>query len=539
MMDVKGMVDKRNIFLLFGCYCNSPKLIIDKRYETSANDYNEVFHKMIWGALNNISRRAIVETITPIDIQNELSSNEEALKIWQINDGVKYIEKAMSQTHDKIGNVANYYNIVKKYSLMRNANINLGLDTSFIYNENNPKSIEDFSKMTYKEVLMKINEKFINFKKEWTSNGIQDNYGFHAGDDINSLIEKYKNQDTAYGYPHQSKYLTTIFRGMRFKKFMLRSCPSGMGKSRMSMAEACNIATDYIYDWNKKEWIFIGEKQNVLFISTELEKEEVQACLLAHISGIDEDRITEWDITDEEEVVLMQAMKIMDSSKLFCEFISDFTISDIEEIIERYIINNDIRYVFFDYINETPSLMSDYVNKAGTSLKTHQVLFLFSNSLKLLANKYGIYLSSSTQLSSNWKEDNQRDANALKGSKAIAEKVDYGVLGLPVTAQDLKKLNPIFQSGFYDEPNMAYYIYKNRGGKYKSVIVWTRINLGTVRETDCFVTNLSYELIDVEKTDISFFEDVSVGFTKPIASEDNGTLQDRINDFNNINLNLG
>lgn len=181
--------------------------------------------------------------------------------------------------------------------------------------------------------------------------------------------------------------------------------------------------------------------------------------------------------------------------------------------------------------------MADYTNKAGVSLKTHQVLFLFSNSLKLLANKYGIYLSSSTQLSSNWKEDNQRDANALKGSKAIAEKVDYGVLGLPVTAQDLKKLKPIIENGFYAEPNMAYYVYKNRGGKYKSVIVWTRINLGTVREVDCFVTNLSYELINVEQTDISFFEDVSVGETSSLDCGDMG-IESTIDTFNNLDLDM-
>ena len=44
--------------------------------------------------------------------------------------------------------------------------------------------------------------------------------------------------------------MTTIFRGMRGKKFMVRSSKSGGGKSRSSMAEACNIACDKIYDWD-------------------------------------------------------------------------------------------------------------------------------------------------------------------------------------------------------------------------------------------------------------------------------------------------
>jgi hypothetical protein len=59
-------------------------------------------------------------------------------------------------------------------------------------------------------------------------------------------------------------------------------------------------------------------------------------------------------------------------------------------------------------------------------------------------------------------------------------------------------------------PNMAYYIFKNRGGKWKSIIVWTKINLGTMREVDCFVTNYNFELVpDIEKTLIDFqLEDV-------------------------------
>ena len=62
----------------------------------------------------------------------------------------------------------------------------------------------------------------------------------------------------------------------------------------------------------------------------------------------------------------------------------------------------------------------------------------------------------------------------------------------------------------YQTPNNAYYIYKNRGGKWNRVIVWTKLNLGTMREEDCFVTNYNYELItDIEAIEMEFdFGDV-------------------------------
>ena len=133
-----------------------------------------------------------------------------------------------------------------------------------------------------------------------------------------------------------------------------------------------------------------------------------------------------------------------------------------------------------------------------------------SNSLLILfwCNKFNVYLGSATQLNDNYKEDNNKDAGALKGSKAIIEKADGGILALPVTHKDLKRLKPILESdGSFGSliPNMSYYIFKNRGGKWKTIIIWTKLNMGTMREVDCFVTDYNYELItDIEKTLIDF-----------------------------------
>ena len=40
-------VDKKAIFLLFGCYCINPRLILDEKYATNANDYPENWMKFI------------------------------------------------------------------------------------------------------------------------------------------------------------------------------------------------------------------------------------------------------------------------------------------------------------------------------------------------------------------------------------------------------------------------------------------------------------------------------------------------------------
>ena len=128
-------VDKKAIFLLFGCYCLNPRLALDEKYATNTNDYPENFHKMIWGAIINIAKKRTAEKITPIDIENEISQFDTALSLWKNNDGWGYIESAIDMSSDKISNVGKYYDDVRKYSIIRNATESLKMDTSFIYDE--------------------------------------------------------------------------------------------------------------------------------------------------------------------------------------------------------------------------------------------------------------------------------------------------------------------------------------------------------------------------------------------------------------------
>ena len=339
-------VDKKAIFLLFGCYCINPRLILDEKYATNANDYPENFHKMIWGALVNIAKKGNVEKISPIDIENEIAQFDTAMSLWKNNNGWEYVEEAISMASDKIMNVGKYYDDVRKYSIIRNASENLKLDVSFIYDESDETILATFNELTSEDVLSAINNKFLEFKSLW-KNAFGDNYSFHVGDGIMDRIEEHKKQENVYGYPFQSGYMTTIFRGMRPKKFFIRSSISGGGKSRNSMAEAANIASNKIYDWNKKEWISIGESEPVLFISTELTKEEIQDCLLAHISGVEQDRIEIWDVNEEEEKIIIEAGKVMEESLLYGEYLPDFTIDSINDTIEHYVINKNIKYAFF------------------------------------------------------------------------------------------------------------------------------------------------------------------------------------------------
>lgn len=544
-MKFNGLIDKRNIYLLFGCYCNNPKLILDDKYKTTSNDYNESFHKMIWGAITNIAKKSNISKISAVEIENELSLFKTSVDVWNVNNGFEYIEKAIKETSDKVHNIGLYRDTVRKYSILINAINELKMDISFIYEEydeldTNGKYVQEmkvkmekFNMMSSKEVLGLITNKLLTFKSAWDGD-FSDNYSFHLGDGVDELLEELESQDSTWGYPFQSGYLTTIFRGMRGSKFMVRSSKSGGGKSRTSLAEACNIGCDLIYDWAKKQWISVGEKQPVLFISTELTKKEIQTCILAHVSGVEEDIIAEWKMTDEQKRIVLESKAIMKESMVYGEHMPDFNIDSISDCVEQYVINYDITHAFFDYINDSPSLYSYYIEKTGLKLQPHQILFLFSQALKQVANRYDIYLGSATQLSSNWKEE--KDANAIKGSKAIIEKADYGIISLPATEQDIKKLKPILESGFSKVPNYCYHVYKNRGGKWNTIVVWTQLNMGNMREIDCFCTTPEYELIsDIEKTLLEFHLD-DIGTPTKFEMEKSSDVSEYITELNKTKL---
>ena len=389
-------VDKKAIFLLFGCYCINPRFILDEKYVTNANDYPENFHKMIWGALVNIAKKGNVEKVSSLDIENEIVQITTATSLWKNNNGWDYIEEAISMASDKLMNIGKYHDDVRKYSIIRNASEELKMDITFIYDESDESKIEKFNELTSSDVLNAFTNRFLDFKSMW-KNVFGDNYAFKVGDGIKDRLKEHKEQENTYGYPFQSGYLTTVYRGMRRKKFIIRSSISGGGKSRSSLADGCNMVSDRIYDWNKHKWISTGEAQKVLFISTELEKEEIQDIILAHVSGIDQERIETWDnITKEEEQILDESAGYIEGYEYYIEYMPDFTIDLITETIERYIINYGIYACFFDYINDSPSLYEYYYNKTHTRLATHQILFLFSASLKSIANKFNIYLSRRT-----------------------------------------------------------------------------------------------------------------------------------------------
>jgi replicative DNA helicase len=349
-------------------------------------------------------------------------------------------------------------------------------------------------------IAVAVDERIEEIKMQYVNSS--DANGSHAGAGLLELIDKFK-ECPEVGIPLYGPLINTITRGARLKKFYLRSAPTGAGKSRMAAADICNFGCDEIYDLHLQKWVKNGTKEPSLYITTELELEEVQTMMLAFLSGVQEDNILNGQYAEGEEERVKYAAKIISESPIWIEYLSDFSLKDIENVIRRNVRDNDVKYVAFDYIHTSLKILEEITKRAGgIKLREDNVLFMLAIRIKDLCNELGIFIESSTQLNGEWEDKQDANQNLLRGSKAIADKIDLGMITLPVTKNNLECLQSIISTGVFPTPNLVHHIYKNRRGKFKSVKLWCSGDLGTCRVTPLFLTDNNYNMIQIEDMEI-------------------------------------
>ena len=63
-----------------------------------------------------------------------------------------------------------------------------------------------------------------------------------------------------------------------------------------------------------------------------------------------------------------------------------------------------------------------------------------ASKLKDIAVQYGVFVLSSTQLNADYQTSETPDQNLLRGSKAIADRIDWGGIMLETTKEDREKI---------------------------------------------------------------------------------------------------
>lgn len=496
-------VDPVAITQVIGCVFNSPKLLdLTDKYTVTEEDFVENFHKILFGAIYKIHESGVTN-ISIENITDYLSTKPKSFAIYNQNKGEEYLNKIVELSSPMAFDY--YYSRMKKMSLLR-AYDNYGIDVSFIYDIDN---ILDTKKKQEQEEFLDnsslidiadlIDQRIQQVRFSYADNEI--NEAVRAGDGVLELIETLK-KNPEVGIPLYGPIINTVTRGARLRKFYLRSAPTGCGKTRSLIADACFIGCDKMYDPDYG-WISIGEAQPALFITTEQDKEELQTMMLAFLSNVDEEHIINGYYTEGEEERVIEAGKILLNSSLYIEELPDFSLQDVENTILRNIREHDIMYVMYDYIHTSMKILEEITKRSGgVKLREDNILFMLSTRLKDICNKYGIFIFSATQLNGSFKDEKIPDQTLLRGAKAIADKIDFGCILLNTTDEDIESLESILSTGIFERPNIKLSVYKNRRGKYKGVYLWCKADLGTCRIRPMFCTSYGYELIPIDNVNI-------------------------------------
>ena len=492
-----------------GIYKNTSLLNQKEKYIFCEEDFVEDFHKILFGSIYNLHELGVTQ-ININAIEDFLQARPKSYAIYIQNNGAEYLEKISQNI--QLSTFDYYYNRMKKMTLLRMYHYSAGMDLKWLYDDDNILDVkkkqaqEDWLDNTsLGEIGELINQKIDKIRMKYADD--YDLQATQAGKGALELLESLK-ENPEIGYPLYGSMINTVTRGARLKKFYLRSAATGVGKTRAMIADACSIACDEIYNSQTQQWEKNGTKEPTLFITTEQELDEVQTMLLAFLSDVDEEHIISSQYTVGEWDRVIHAANLLIDSPLYIQQMPDFSLQDIENTIKRNIYDNHVNYVFLDYLHTSMKILTEVSSKTGIKgLREDNILFMISIRLKDICNQYGVFIMTATQLNSDYRTAQQYDQNLLRGAKAIADKIDCGMIMLETDNDDLIALQNVISQGGFSTPTIKISVYKNRRGRHKNILLWCQANRGTCKITPMFATNYQYELVEIEDLQINVVDE--------------------------------
>lgn len=501
--------DKTSYIHIFSALIQNPMLLSE--FKITPKDFPESFHKILFSAIYNLFQDGVME-ISELTIDGYLKDLPTQHKTFEDGRGIEYIQLCLDK-----GEVANFgYHFIrlKKFTLLREYH-KVGMKIEEIYNVGYVTAEEEieqnrrFNDMGINDIIRYFDAKLLDIKDEFVFE--KEGYGGHASDNVDDILKRAFEQPD-FGAPFQSGYYNTATRGARRRKLYCCSGNSGSGKTRKGLADLAFDCIPIIYDPMTKEWVFTGNRERGLFITTELEEDEIVIPLICYIAYVNEDDLRNNTLTDEERKRLSIASKILKKSHLWIEELFDFDVDDLSHLIQKYVNKHDVGYVFFDYIQTTLKMFDSMAKRGAKNLQEHQLLRILSVHLKNMCNRFNIWIGTATQLNSKWKDEGNvnLDESAIEGSKSISNKLDLGAIQIQLTAKDedlWEKIKDTVTTPFGLKPTHTVNIYKNRGNRWKFIRIWVHFDMGTLRITDLFVTDYKGNLIEKIKPKQIKFED--------------------------------
>jgi replicative DNA helicase len=491
----KALFDKNAAMMVIAGLLHNPSIIHDQdNFKLTPNDFDNEFYKIIFGAILNLAMEG-TEKIFPQDIDLYIGQYNKQYEVFKNSSGYDFL-KGLQPFIDSmdLGKFNFYYDRLKKFTILRDLE-KAGIQTKEFYNPDVDfmfleKESEKLNNLSIDEMIKNILKKINKVEDGYISRNINTTQKASVG--LRDLYYDLK-KNPEIGMPLDGDILNYILRGARFGKMYINSSPSGQGKTRMMVGNACAISLPYI---ESDQVIIRDSLAPVLFITTEQQADEIQTLILAYVSGVNERQILYGNTTKEEESRILKAIDLIEQYKnnFIIEVIPDPSIALIRAKLIKHIFQNNIQFIFYDYIFTSPSLL---VEHQQSKIREDVALMMLSNTLKEIASQYQVFIHSATQLNDRWEKTIIRNVNHIRGSKAIGDKVDVGMVSIKLAEvpDELEIVEQLCKHAGIEVPNVVMDIYKNRRGEYTSIKLFRYFDYGTCRVRDLFLTTLSHNII--------------------------------------------
>lgn len=223
-------IDTEACIQLIGCLIKQPSLFDETGvYFFTEEDFTTELHKVIFGSLWNMYQMG-ARGFSLKDLEVYLEGKPQSKAIYQAQKGAEWFAKARNEAD--VANFKYHYDRVKKMTLLRGYE-DMGLDMSWLLDLNELDSAKRqeqklyFDSLSLEDIAELIDTRITDIHMRYIDNSIDE--ATAAGEGIQDLLIELKREPD-FGAPMYGKLVNTITRGMREKKFYLRSAPTGVGK---------------------------------------------------------------------------------------------------------------------------------------------------------------------------------------------------------------------------------------------------------------------------------------------------------------------
>ena len=489
--------------LLLGCLMNNTQLLFNPSYPLTKTDFDpEPVHRIIFIATCKLAE-AGAGSVSEVEIDNyvkDYPAQYEILNDSNFLDFVPTVKELCSSESFEL-----YYTTLRKFSLLRELKED-GYNIADYYDEmlDETEQMAKLNKWTIDEILTDIEFKSAKLRTKYDVKYVRNE--IKAGENVAERLEAFKEQPS-FGALFQSGYLSTIWNGWCRGHLGLRGAPSGVGKSRLAVADLTRVGAKEIWSPEVNDFIVNDNYQSpTLFIATEQDIEtEVEPMFWSAVSGVEYRSIKNGLCTLDEEKRVIKAGEIIADSNLHITSMPNFNTKSLTRKIKEMVECEGIGYCVFDYMEQQGDISQEYREVVGSAGRQDQVLLYLATELKTMAEDMNVGILTSQQLNDSWKSISYIDETSLSGGKSTKNKIDFGSIVLPTSylRKDLKQIEPYLKrKGVGDNrqplPNICEFIFKSRYGIYgdKRLKLWSYFDRGTFKRHDYFVTDDENNVLD-------------------------------------------